>query len=308
MTTAQPVDVIRCEMSMPDTGEIVGVLVPKQRWLFDRMFQPGGEYTIEIHEPRSNKSQSHYHAVLRNAWLTMPDNTKKRFVDPDHLRKWSLIQTGWAIERTVACESATTAHAVAATSAALDESAVIIVQGTIVTIATARSQKTTGPGSMNKEEFQKSKQDVLEYVAGLLGVDVSTLSSQVPNSSDGDGRARGNQAPDRTDTPAGAGPQPKPAGVTYSGQPSKLKPDWFDTYVMVMTQSQNRALSALTRDEKARNLTGAPNEWERDLQRRIATLVIKRDKNKVSANEFQAGIAAIRAEWAAAIKGASHAA
>jgi len=47
-----------------------------------------------------------------------------------------------------------------------DEYAVIVVRGSIVREYTAKSQSVA---AMNKQEFQRSKKDVLEYVEGCLG-------------------------------------------------------------------------------------------------------------------------------------------
>jgi hypothetical protein len=50
MIVPRPLDVIRKD----------GMLLPKQRWLFDRLFEEGKEYIIEIHEPRSTKSHNRF--------------------------------------------------------------------------------------------------------------------------------------------------------------------------------------------------------------------------------------------------------
>lgn len=276
MTAPRPVDVVRKD----------GALVPKQQWLFDRLFTEGCEYSIEIHEPRSGKSHAHYFATVNEAWKNLPEHHGKRHPDSEHLRKWALIHTGWAIERTVACDSAPVAAAVAAAAASLDESAVIIVQGTIVTIATARSQKMHGPGAMSKEEFQKSKQDVLDYVAGLLGVDVSTLSSQVTNPSDAD--QRDSQANRRTDAPAARGPQPNAAGATYAEEASLLSQDWRATYFIAMTNVQDRAASLLTRHQQAiQMLGGTPNEAELAWMRAAWRLVRDRNEGRLKKGEWE---------------------
>ncbi|WP_316227862.1 hypothetical protein [Bradyrhizobium sp. SZCCHNR3015] len=280
-----------------------GVLVPKQRWLFDKLFPADGDYIIEPFEPRSTKSQNHYHAAVNEAWKNLPEDLANQHPDAEHLRKWALIKTGWCIKQNVVCESVDQAIAFAAVAGKLNESAVIVVQGKVVTIATARTQKTTGPGCMNREEFQKSKQDVLEYVASLIGVDASALSSHVSNSS-GDS-TNGSQA-NRTDAPA-AKSDPQSEAAAGALLPSTLKPGWFDTYVITLTQASNRAMSVMSRDELARRNTGEPNEWERQLQREIATAVNKRDQGKVSADEFHQMISAVRAKFNAA-KGATNAA
>jgi hypothetical protein len=247
LTAPRPIDVTRKEARL-DTGEMVAVLVPKQKWLFDRLFpEEGAEYTIEPYEPRSTKSHRHYFAVVREAWKNLPEAAGAQHPDAEHLRKFALIKTGWSIKRNVVCESIEQAHAVSALAGSLDESAVVMVQGMVVTIATARSQKTTGPGCMNREEFQKSKQDVLEYCAGLLGVDVSTLSAQVPHSSDADDRHNDDQANHRADTPAAESPGPRTAvqaaGVTLS--------NWFDWYVERLTRNEPEPLSLLSRHQAA---------------------------------------------------------
>src|SRR6516165_3686228 len=119
MTDPRPIDVTRKD----------GVLVPRQKWAFDRLFVESGDYTIEIHEPRSKRSHDHYHAAVREAWKNLPEHLAPRFPDPDHLRKWALIKTDWCVERTVVCGNAETANQVAALAGRLDESAVVIVQG-----------------------------------------------------------------------------------------------------------------------------------------------------------------------------------
>lgn len=289
MTAPRPVDVIRKN----------GALVPRQQWLFDRLFTEGCEYTIELHEPRSGKSHAHYFATVNEAWKNLPESHGARHPDSEHLRKWALIHTGWAIERTIACDSAGVAHAVAAAAASLDESAVIIVQGTIVTIATARSQKMHGPGAMSKEEFQKSKQDVLEYIASLLGVDVSTLSSQVSNSS-------GPGPDNRTDAPAASGPQPNAAGATYAEEASALSQDWRDVYFNALTSVNDRAASLLTRHQRAIQMIGGdPNAAELAWMRKAWRLVQERNEGDLKRGEYETRLEKLKAISLAEIMGAA---
>jgi hypothetical protein len=286
-----------------------GVLVPKQKWLFDPLFAEGNTYEIELHEPRSTKSHNHYFAAVHEAWKNLPDHIAERHPDSEHLRKFALIKTGWSVNRTIVCESAETAHAVAAAAGSLNESAVVVVQGKVVTIAVARSQKTSGPGAMLADEFHKSKQDVLDYVAGLIGVDPATLSAQVSNSSDGP-----SQASDRTDTPAASTGIPRPsgdaAGVQYIDEASLLPPDWRDTYVTTMTGPTTRAMSIHTRDHTALQMyAGAKaNDAEREWMRRVATLTVKRDRGKLKTGEFEAELERLKAISLAEMMGAKDAA
>ena len=272
-----------------------GVLVPKQRWLFDRLFVESQDYELEIHEPRSTKSHAHFFAVVREAWKNLPEQYGRRFIDAEHLRKFALIKTGWAISRNVVCETVEMAHQVAAVAGQLDESAVIVVQGTVVTIATARSQKITGPGAMKAEEFQKSKQDVIDYIASLIGVDPTTLSSQVSNSSDAQHQAN----VDRTDTPVTSGGPPPHAevtGVSNFEEASLLSPDWRDVYVQNLAGLRDKAASLLTRHSDAMQMIGGqPNEQELAWMRRAYRLVHRRNENQLKRGEYDAEMEKLKA-------------
>ncbi len=290
MTAPRPIDVTRKD----------GVLVPRQKWLFDRLFEEGKTYQIELFEPRSTKSQAHYFAVVNEAWKNLPEQLSAQHPDSEHLRKFALIKTGWCNKRNIVCETVEQAYAVAALAGQLDESAVVVVQGTVVTVATAKSQKMHGPGAMGREDFQKSKQDVLDYVAGLIGVNSSTLSSQVPNSS---GVPHEGPDNDRTDAPAGdSGPQTRtPAGAHLIEEASLLSDDWRDVYITTLTGPTTRALSVMSRDTQALQMMGcppngnaAPNALEREWMRRVATLTVKRDRGKLKAADFEAEIAKLK--------------
>ena len=98
-----------------------------------------------------------------------------RFPTMEHLRKAALCHTGWADERTIVGDSEPEAKRLAITIRAYERYAVIAHKGNVVQIWTARSQS---PRAMSKDEFQKSKQDVLDYVSGLIHVKRSELEKQ----------------------------------------------------------------------------------------------------------------------------------
>jgi hypothetical protein len=161
---------------------------------------------------------------------------------------------------------------------------------------------------MSREEFQKSKQDVLDYVASLIGVDSATLSSQVSHSSDASSQANS----DRTDAPAGDDPQPLPnasAGASYIEEASVLPDDWRDTYITQLTGPTTRAMSIMTRDHNAIQMIGdGVNAAEREWMRQVATLTVKRDKGKLKIGEFEAALDQLKTIPLSAIMGAQHAA
>lgn len=267
-----------------------GVLVPRLRGVFDIIFVEGQSYTIEVHVPRSTKSHDHFHAAVREAWRNLPEGMAERFVDADHLRKFALIKAGWAKESTVVCANENAAIELAAIVGRIDGAAIVTVFGTVVTIATAKSQRMTGPDAMNKDDFQKSKQDVLDYVAALIGVDAATLSSQVSNSS-GDSEARTDSAP------AGIGPQPptSPAGASNFEEASLLSDDWKDSYIATMTGPTTRAMSILTRHTTGlQMLGGQPNDAELKWMRAVAQLATWRDKGRLQPGEFDAELAKLK--------------
>jgi hypothetical protein len=291
----------------PLTYRRVGyTLVPRQKWQFDRQFVDGHDYDLIEHEERSSASHTHYFATVNEAWKTLPESQSRRWADATHMRKWFLIKTGWSVDRTICAETEQGAKEIAALAGQLDPSAVIIIQGSVVTVSVARTQKG-GRGGMNKEDFQTSKQAVLEEIAAVLGVDVATLSSQVSHSSGG------SQPADRTDTPAAGGPHIDPAaGVSNSNssggpadtpavkdpdtphaaganpsEASLLSDDWREVYINTMANPTTRAMAIQTRDTTALQMIGGkPNATEREWMRQVATLTNKRDKGKLNPGEY----------------------
>ena len=125
-------------------------------------------------EDRSAVSHRHFMASVGEAWKNLPESAG-RFTSADHLRKFVLIQTGHRDETVYVCKFKTEANRLAATLTDVDEYAVIVVDGTLVTRWTAKSQSYF---NMNRKEFQTAKRDVLEYLADMLGVPVGALAQQ----------------------------------------------------------------------------------------------------------------------------------
>jgi hypothetical protein len=122
------------------------------------------------YEDRSEASHNHYFAAVSEAWANLPDPDAWQFPSPEALRKRALIMTGFATQRQYVAQSRKEAERVAAFLGAPDE--VVTITGNIVTVLTAESQSYR---SMGKARFQESKEAVLGYVAGLIGVDPETL-------------------------------------------------------------------------------------------------------------------------------------
>lgn len=159
------------------TGEAF-VPLPRFARLCDKDFVVGEKYKMEVIEERSIVSHNHFFAEVHDAWLNLPEDTAQGFPTPDHLRKYALIRCGFHDSRTISFETAADARKAASFIEPMDEFAVVTVEGRLVTVYTAKSQSYK---AMGKEDFQRSKQAVLEILAGLIGVDKKQLSENAGN-------------------------------------------------------------------------------------------------------------------------------
>lgn len=128
-------------------------------------FGEGEIVTFERHEDRSDASHRHYFATIAEAWRTLPESDN-RFPTPEALRKWALIRSGYHTTSDVVLASEEDARTVAAFMGT-SEGTLIVVRGNVVRRYVAKSQSVK---AMNKQEFQKSKTDVLDTIAELLAV------------------------------------------------------------------------------------------------------------------------------------------
>ena len=151
-----------------------GRMVPLGRFRreADATFDEGNIYHLAEVKGRSAASHSHYFACLHDAWLSLPEEMALRFPTEEHLRKWALIRTGHARGVDVACGSVAAAERVAAFMRSDDPYCVSSVAGTSATKWTAISQSNK---AMGKEEFQKSKDDVLGFLEVQINVSPGSL-------------------------------------------------------------------------------------------------------------------------------------
>jgi len=140
----------------------------------DDLFVVGQRYALEEVHERSHASHAHYFSVLREIWMNLPDLETDRFPNVEKMRKTALIHTGYRTETQYVCASNAEADKLARDLRADDDYQIIVVRGDVVTRYRAKSQDHR---SMDKAEFQKSKQDVLDWCAALIGVDPATLAS-----------------------------------------------------------------------------------------------------------------------------------
>ena len=152
--------------------------LPHLSRLADRVFVVGQNYQLEVIEKRSKQSHDHFFAVVDDAWASLPEAHGKRWLTPDHLRKWALIQAGFCKETTYIAHSHAEAVRVASFMHSTTEFSEVEIHGNLVALRTPKSQTTKGPEAMNKKEFQESKQGVLDVLAKLIGVSADELARQ----------------------------------------------------------------------------------------------------------------------------------
>ena len=145
-----------------------GVLVPdgdRVARYCEEQFGEGEVIILERHEERSDATHRHYFACLKEAFDNLPEGDN-RFPTVEALRHWALIRAGYCTENSIVCDTNDQAQLVASFMGN-SEGTIIVVRGNVVKKYTAKSQSVK---AMNKDEFQRSKVDVLDTIAELIAV------------------------------------------------------------------------------------------------------------------------------------------
>lgn len=127
-------------------------------------------------------SHSHFFAALNEGWHNLPLEWAALFPSSEHLRRYALIKSGWCHIQTFVMATPDQALQLQRVLKSYDDFSVISTKENIVTKATAKSQSLK---AMGKDDFQKSKDDVLAVVAQLLGTSVKDLAANAGKSADG---------------------------------------------------------------------------------------------------------------------------
>lgn len=157
-------------------------MIPLDRFrdLARRQFRAGQEYALIPHQPRSSKAQGLFFKAVQVAWENLPeqwqkrrDTNRERFPTANSLRKWALVQEGFADEHVTVCDTPEDAQKVAALARTLDEFAVIVVHENIVTVWVAQHQDAH---TMDRDTFQRSMDKVMGRLAHMLGISSDDLA------------------------------------------------------------------------------------------------------------------------------------
>ena len=134
-----------------------------------------GERYLTTFEPLSSiKSRSHYFATIADIFSSWPESHPRQFDTPDHMRYWALIRCGFRKERLFSAANKAEAGRLAAFLRRDDDQYVeAAVHDNVVVEWTALSQKTH---AMGREQFGRSKTEVLAFLAGEVGVTVESLA------------------------------------------------------------------------------------------------------------------------------------
>lgn len=146
-----------------------GEFKPSSPWVArkaDGHYVIGAKYALVEHSERSAKSHAHYFAQIKEYWQTLPEALADEYPTAEHLRKKALIRTGYATHTDFTLDTERDAITFAGAMAVMDEYCVVDVKKRVVRRWQARSQNYR---SMNREEFQASKQAVIDYIDRLLG-------------------------------------------------------------------------------------------------------------------------------------------
>lgn len=164
-------------MTILCTWEAEGVFRPRPAFAkrASQEYVVGDMYCLDIREERSEKSHRYYFASIREAWMNLPEQLAEQFPSAEHLRKWCLIKAGYRDEKHIATASREEALHTCAVVEGLDEFAMVVPHGNIVTIYTAKSQSRK---DMNKREFARSKQAVLGILSQIVEVEQRTLERE----------------------------------------------------------------------------------------------------------------------------------
>jgi len=141
----------------------------------NQQFVVGAVYRMQEVSDRSTASHNHEFAWLQTAWENLPEHLSELYPTPEALRKRALIEAGFYDEQIVDAGTKAAAIRVATAFRSREEFSVIIVRGCLVVLRTAKSQSRR---SMDKKDFQASKQAIMEVIAAMIGVTPESLSQR----------------------------------------------------------------------------------------------------------------------------------
>ncbi len=154
-------------------------MVPMPRYAkrADREYVIGYRYLLETYTPeeqRSRKHHGHYFATVTEYWRNLPETLHMEAwaASAEFLRHRALIETGWFNAQEYHCSTnAEALRWMAQLPHPVNEKGerVFYQRSAAGTVLVQRTPKSQAYRAMKKAEFQKSSQDVLDFLESLIG-------------------------------------------------------------------------------------------------------------------------------------------
>lgn len=151
-------------------------VLPRYQARAREQFADGEVQMMEAREERSSASHAQYFAAVKEAHNNLNEAARAQLPTSEHLRKWALIKAGYFHETLMACETKQQAIAWALWMRRRDDySEISAVQlegedGQRHWYFRLREAKSQRRAAMNKQQFEQSKRDVLDILAGEIEV------------------------------------------------------------------------------------------------------------------------------------------
>lgn len=139
-------------------------------------YQKDQTYKLVADERVTEPERGFYFRCVRAAWRTIHEDGD-RFPTAEHLRKAALIKCNHYKVRYITCENAKQAERVSANVTDKDEYSVVDLKGNVVAVYTAISQSNK-PGGLTIDEWRRTRDDVMDSLAQMLGVSREVLERQ----------------------------------------------------------------------------------------------------------------------------------
>lgn len=142
----------------------VMIPLPRFKRLCDQQFAINEEYPLMIVENRSMASHNHYFAALSEGFANLAEEYAQEFDSVEHMRHWCLCKEGFCTHTRYELNTAADARVVRDLLKGRDQTTIVKVDGSVVTIYEPESQSMA---AMKKDRFEESKNAVLARVASM---------------------------------------------------------------------------------------------------------------------------------------------
>lgn len=150
-----------------------GAFVPLNPEETNRLFYEGELVFLKPDRKRYWPRHQWFMALIRDAWVSLPDEKREKYPSPDILRKRLLIASGFSIVRSFVCKTNEDAAKYAEFIApSLDFYTVISIQDNILVLLTAQSQAID---AMDENTFKESCQAVIEELSKMTGSSIEDI-------------------------------------------------------------------------------------------------------------------------------------